>query len=226
MPPLPSVPAVVRIKHTFTIGTDLTADSRMFFGYTGGPPTNADCAALANDCSTAFAAHCQSLMSDGTELTSIEVLDLSSPSAGVGRSTTILTGSRGIDLLSAGTAVLIGLPIARRYRGGKARIYWPFGVGSDLTTPNLWNTGSGTAFLNGFNNYQIAVGGLTSGTTVLTVLKQVSYYEGFTAVTNPITGRTKDVAKLRVGGPVVDSVVNVTLNPHPASQRRRNQTRI
>jgi hypothetical protein len=53
-------------------------------------------------------------------------------------------------------------------------------------------------------------------------LVSVSYYEGFTSVTNPITGRTKDVSKLRTGGPVVDVVSAIIVANGPKSQRRRN----
>lgn len=223
MPPLPSVPNVVRIKHTFTDATDLSAQTRMHFGYTGGPPTNADALALATAIHAAFVTDMQGLMADDLGLTALEVLDLSSPSGGVGVDITLSQGTRGLDYLSAGTAVLVQMRIARRYRGGKPRMYWPIGVSTDLASATAWQAGSQAAFLTGFNNYQIAVGGLTSGTTVLTDLKNVSYYEGFTSVLNPITGRTKDVAKLRVGGPVVDTVTSLNVDLRPASQRRRNQ---
>ena len=208
------------------VGADLTADSRFFFGYTGGPPTNADCVALATDIHGLAVTNLQGLFAIGNGIEAIEVLDLSSPSGGVGTDPTAISGTRGSDFLPGGCAALIGLPIARRYRGGKSRIYWPFGAAADLATSTKWQTASAADFLNGFNNMQVAIGGLTSGTTVLTRLKQISYYEGFTSVTNPITGRTKDVSKLRVGGPVVDDVINVTINPAPASQRRRNLTRV
>lgn len=225
MPPLPSVPGIVKISHTFTIGTDTTAVTRMHYGYTGGPPANADALSLANTAHAAFVTDIQPLLSDACSLTALEVLDLSSPSGGVGTNVTVAVGTRGFDYISAGTAALIELKIARRYRGGKPRMYWPMGITTDLLNPTTWSVGSQAAFLDGFNTYQVALNGATAGTTVLTTLHSVSYYEGFTPVTNPITGRTKDVAKLRVGGPVVDAVTSLACGPHPASQRRRNQTR-
>ena len=225
MPPLPAVPNVVRIKHTFTIGSDVTADTRMHFGYSGGLPSNADALTIAGLARAHFAANIIPLMGDSTTCTAIEVLDLSSPTGGVGTDTTASVGTRGFELLPAGAAALILLKIARRYRGGKPRMYWPFGVSSDLLTPTAWQIASAAAFLDGFNNYQVLLVGATGGTTVLTHLVNVSYYQGFTSVTNPITGRTKDVAKLRVGAPVVDAVTSLAINPAPGSQRRRNQTR-
>ncbi|MGH9123011.1 MAG: hypothetical protein ACRDYC_13890, partial [Acidimicrobiales bacterium] len=55
-------------------------------------------------------------------------------------------------------------------------------------------------------------------------LSSISYYKGFTSVLNPVTGRTRDVPKVRAGAdlPVpIDTVTALIVNPKPGSQRRR-----
>jgi hypothetical protein len=49
----------------------------------------------------------------------------------------------------------------------------------------------------------------------------VSYYNGFTVVTNPTTGRARNVPTLR-GTPVVDTVTGIVARVQVGSQRRRN----
>ncbi|MGO9750265.1 MAG: hypothetical protein ACLP8S_05560 [Solirubrobacteraceae bacterium] len=50
----------------------------------------------------------------------------------------------------------------------------------------------------------------------------VSYYEGFQVVTDPLTGRSRNVSQLRSEGPVVDRITGFSINPKLGSQRGRN----
>lgn len=224
MPPLPSVPNALKLTIGFALGDDAAATSRLHFAYTGTPPDNAACLAFATTASGAANTYLKSMVGTGNSITSVSVLDLSSPSGGFGIDSSVITGSRGSGLLAAGTAVLLSMAIARRYRGGKPRAYFPFGITGDLTSANQWASGSVAAFLDAINNFQVAMDGQVSGGCTIDQLINISYYEGFTGVTNPITGRTKDVAKLRTAGPVVDVITGLSVNTRPASQRRRNLT--
>lgn len=223
MPPLPVVPNVVRVTHTFILGTDLTATTRFHWNYTGTPPDNAACGVFATSLRGLAAAHLASVISAENTLSAISVQDLSSSSGGFGEDTSGVAGTRSGGTLTAGTAVLLSGPIARRYRGGKPRTYWPFGTADDLLSANQWSTSAQSDFINALSAYEADFDGQSSGGCTIGQLVSVSYYEGFTSVLNPITGRTKDVAKLRVGGPVVDILTSIAVNPRPASQRRRNQ---
>ena len=222
MPPLPPVANVIKITSHFTIGTDTAALVRQFFGYTGGAPSNADCSTIATGVNSAAAANFPAVMNADVEYTACDVLDLSSSSGGNAFIAAAAPGSRGGNPLAAGTAFLVNFGLSRRYRGGKPRNYWPFLDSGDLNGPSQWLSASVTAAGAALNAYWAAVEAITAGTTVMGGLRNVSYYEGFTAVTNPITGRTKDVAKLRTGGPVVDVLTSTHFNGIPASQRRRN----
>lgn len=222
MPPLPSVPDVIKVEHLFTVGGDVNVQTRWHLGYTGGAPSNANCTAFAVSMQTAAAANFPALMDTNTSLQGVVVTDLSSPSGGSGDSLSGHAGTRTGELLAAGVAVLCHQPIARRYRGGKPRTYWPFLTAADMVTRQLWASAATTAVAGALETYLAAIESLSEGTTTLTGLVSVSYYEGFTPVTNPITGRTKDVAKLRTGGPVVDVITSLSIGAAPASQRRRN----
>ncbi len=65
---------------------------------------------------------------------------------------------------------------------------------------------------------------LTNTPTTLRLLGQVnvSYYEGFKVVTDPLTGRSRNVSQLRPEGPAVDRITSFSINPKLGSQRRRN----
>lgn len=224
MPPLPAVPNVVRVSHVFTVGTDLSATTRFHWSYSGTPPSNATCLVFATSLRGLATTYLLPLLSSENSLTKVSVQDLSSSSGGYGEDDSAAAGTRAGGTLPAATAVLLSGTIVRRYRGGKPRTYWPFGTGLDLLSANQWESTSQADFLNGLADYENAFDGQTSGGCTIGQLVNVSYYEGFTSVLNPITGRTKDVAKLRVGGPIVDILTGLSVNPRPASQRRRNLT--
>lgn len=65
---------------------------------------------------------------------------------------------------------------------------------------------------------------LTHTPSTLRLINQVnvSYYEGFEVVTDPVTGRSRNVPQLRPGGPVVDKITGFSINPKLGSQRLRN----
>src|SRR5579863_1766486 len=167
MPPLPSVPNVVKITHLFDVGTDTQATTRWHMAYTGAPPTNANCTAFAVAAMAAAATGFPPLLDTDSSLRGVEVLDLSSPSGGSGVSLAGHAGTRTGEYLSGGTAVLCHQPIARRYRGGKPRTYWPFLTGADVATRQAWVSGSVVAVAGALETYLAALEGLVEGSTTL-----------------------------------------------------------
>ena len=225
MPPLPPVPGVLKVTFRFTVDEDTNATVRWHVAYTGTPPTDAVATAIASGIYGSAASALPPVMAASVSLQEVTVEDLSVSSGGIGSHTAGTGGSRAGTRLPAGAAVMINFPIARRYRGGKPRSYFPFGVSGDLSDAQTWDStlisdvftavGALLAYCNGT---------VISGTT-LAGWVNVSYYNGFTAVTNPITGRTKDVPKVRTGAIPVDQPVSYAVHPKVASQRRRNLTR-
>lgn len=224
MPPLPSIAQHLKLKYEYSIGTDVTAATILHFRYTGGPPVAADCLALATDLHGAFVTHLVPLMPSTNSITGAEVTDLSSSSAAQATYTATDAGTRSGSELGAAVAALTSWGIARRYRGGKPRSYWPFGTSSDLSSSQVWNSTFLTAIQGGVQLWLNDALGFSSGSTSLTALSNVSYYSGFTSVQNPITHRWRNVPTLRVA-PVTDDIVTFSHGPKLASQRRRNLRR-
>jgi hypothetical protein len=224
MPALPDVPNVLRLVLHYIVGGDTQAIDRLYVGYTGSAPSDANCATIAGDVETAFGTDLKSLMYTGSELTGVVVTDLTTPTSGQGSSSTVISGTRTGGVLPANACVLQNSQINRRYRGGKPRTYWPFGTDTDLSSAQVWSGASITAFETGLNAFWTAVAAISVGGCTLGDQVNVSYYKGFTAVLNPITGRTRDVPNVRATA-VVDTIQALTVNPHVASQRRRTLIR-
>jgi hypothetical protein len=225
VPALPDVPGVIRMIFKFDVGTDADAITRIYMGYTGTPPDSASIESWLSGGIGPIGDELVPVMSTDTTFLGIEATDLSSPTGGTATITASAAGTRTGGRLSGATAVLGNYAIGRRYRGGKPRGYWPLGTASDLETRNQWASASVDAFDTALNVVIPYLADTMVGSATTSSQQNVSYYEGFTAVVNPITGRTKDVAKLRTGGPVVDAVTQITVNVHPASQRRRDLIR-
>jgi hypothetical protein len=117
--------------------------------------------------------------------------------------------------------MLVNYVIGRRYRGGKPRSYFPWGSSQEIFTRQSWNPTFVTNVDSGLAAYFSAVIGTTVGGTTLTEHVNVSYYSGFTVVTNPVTHRARNVPTVRAV-PVVDNILSFAASSRPASQRRRN----
>lgn len=222
MPPLPSVANVLRADLLWNDGSDTDVSTRMFFRYSGGPPDPTDAVALAADI-WAPASSMNDLWSTNTDLTGVRVTDLASATGGQGEHAQSSTGTRVGSELAGGTCLVVGYVVQRRYRGGKPRSYFPWFTSADLTTRQTWNTTDLTSVDSALATFFAAVIGLTSGTTTITDHVNVSWYEGNKVVTNPITGRARNVPQLRPDGPKVDVISSFAARPTPGSQRRRNR---
>jgi len=224
MPPLPPYPGVLRVTTPFAISSDVSVGTTLHFAYTGTPPSDATCVTLANDIEALGVTNLVPLLQADTSLLGAIVLDLSSSTGGTGQNNTHTGGTRGTALLSAATCALQSMKIARRYRGGKPRAYWPFGEATDLSSPQAWSGAAITAFTNGLSTYITDISALSVGGTILGGLVNISYYSGFTTVLNPVTGRTRDVPKVRAVAIAPDPILSWEISPNIATQRRRSQT--
>lgn len=222
MPPLPAVPSTLRISLEFETYGELRAGVRRFYSYTGTAPVNSTCSAIANDVNAAFSAHLASLMSTDFSLIAVTVEDLSSSSGGVAVVPFSTAGTRAGAPALVDACATVNFEIARRYRGGRPKIFLPFGVQSDvIDNQTQWATSFVDAVDTQWGAFDAAMLAIVESGTSLSENVNVSYYEGFTAVTNPITGRTRDVPKVRTGGPLIDTIVNHTCATYVGSQRRR-----
>jgi hypothetical protein len=147
--------------------------------------------------------------------------DLSSATGAVAVGTITNAGSRAGGAIAPGTSLMIQFLIARRYRGGKPKIFLPLGVSSDITAGAVWASALLSSTITGWNAMIASI--VAAGWTAAGTLSQVSvsYYNGFTVVTNPVTHRARNVPTLRVA-PTVDTVTGISVETELASQRRRN----
>lgn len=220
MPALPSVSEVLRIQLRHSNGTDTDVLDRLYWSYSGTAPSasglNTMCSTLAGNWATTMAP----LAATTVALTEIVITDLSTDTSPQGTWSGTHAGTRSGASNSAATSVLGNFAIARRYRGGKPRIYLPYLSDTDITNPQQWFAASITALNTAWTTFMgDIVSALPSGTTNEGQVN-VSYYNGFTAVENPITHRYRNVPTLRET-PVQDAIVSTSFSLRLASQRRR-----
>lgn len=219
MPAMAPVPGVLKYRFFHVIGADTNATAHLFLR-TVTPPTQAQAQSAADAASSAWATNFAPLMAIQWSLREVTVTDLSSATGPVGINTTTHAGSRATPANPAGLCAILNIPVPRRYRGGKPRVYWPFGVSTDLATPQTWST----AFLTSANNAWVAFA--TAVIANLTTwapsagLVSVSYYSGHQWLPDQ-NGNYHRVPTPRAT-PLVDVVTaNATFNTVLGSQRRR-----
>jgi hypothetical protein len=110
--------------------------------------------------------------------------------------------------------------INRRYRGGHPRTYLPGLAGFYVGANGNWTAASMSATLTGWNTFMASCIASPPAAVGTLVHVNVSYFTGFVNKMFP-SGRQHPVPTVR-GTPVVDTIVSESINPRPASQRRRN----
>lgn len=207
MAPLPPAPNALRVNLNYGIGTDANVLNTIHFVYSGSAPAAADCVSFATTVHNAFNSDLLSHLSDNSTLNTVEVIDISSSTGHFGVNSTPLTGGRTGNSLPASNCALVNFQIARRYRGGKPRVYLPLFSSSDISGPSGWLSASVSALQGHWVSFISAISGATSGATTIGAHSNVSYYSG----------------KALRGTPLVEPIVASVVNPIPGSQRRRNR---
>lgn len=221
MPKLPDVPACLNIhfKHDLDIDTDMLW--RIFVLYTGAAPGDSDLNTFATDLKTSWATNMASLFSSSGTLTEVQVTDLTSPSAARGVWTGSQAGTSGGGAIGAGSAVLVNFTIPRRYRGGKPRVYLPYGASGDLLDAQQWTTGFVGDVVTAWTALMADIEGVAVGPATTTNQVNVSYYENFDPVQNPVTLRWRNIPRPRAVA-LTDTISSFSVSQTVASQRRRN----
>jgi len=202
---LPVVPQTIKLEMHWTYGTDANVMSHLFYSTAAATPGTNDLLAFATLFATSYTTNMVSQTSAQVSLRKVRGIWLGDRTSAVPEWNGNAVGNRAGTALPAQTAALFNLRIARRYRGGKPRVYFPCGVGADMTDPQHWAATFLTSCSNAMNNINTALQAFTSTTINNPFLVSVSYYTGKSLRTNP----------------VVDSVSAITMNAIPGSQRRR-----
>jgi hypothetical protein len=222
MPALPAVNQVIRTALVGQQGLDADVVTRFYHSYTGTAPTDAQLVTFATTIGTAWNTDLASLHGMQYTLNQVECIDLSSATSAIGTAAVSHTGTRSGAKLPGSACMVTSYTIARRYRGGHPRGYWSMGTDAEIADQQHWTSAFVTAVDTGVTAFfaAIAAGGWTGAGTIQQV--NVSYYHNFTVVTNPITGRARNVPTLR-GTPLQDAVTAYVARSSIGSQRRRNQ---
>jgi hypothetical protein len=223
MPALPNVPNVIRVACKGSSGGAETWLTRFYLQYPTVAPSAANLVSLGNEIITSWNTHLNPLTPGNKTLTEVDLQDLTNPSAAVATIATSQNGTRVGAWLPPVAATVVSYSIGRRYRGGHPRGYWPFGVEGDLDTSGQWLPLWVTTVDVGIRAFFSDVTSFIWAVSEITKHCNVSYYSGFTVVTDPITGRARNVPKLRAGGPVVDLVSIQSARIIVGTQRRRGQ---
>ena len=219
MPPLPPVTNALSLRFYQTLTEDTNVVNRMYFSYSGiilVSDANNICITAAG----AWTTHLAPLLSQYQALVGVGLADLASSSAVEVLHSVSTPGTVNTAAMPNQVCMNIKFQPVRRYRGGKPKWFQsglPTGAAGDTatwssTTTNAWSVAM-TQFINAI---------LAFSSTDVTLENQIniSYYHGFTAVQNPITGRWRNVPLLR-SVPDVDVIQGISAEPRFGSQRRR-----
>jgi hypothetical protein len=226
VPPLPVVPGVLRYQFQHKLGTDTDVLNSLYM-YNNDPPVYTDetLLAAATGAATGWSSHIMALLSSSLTLTKVTVTDLGGSGlySELGEAT---PGSVSGAYLGAASSLIVKFGIARRYRGGKPKVFLAGAPQAALTDNQDWDVTITAAMLAAWTlmlatvSAAMPVGG--GDTTVLSQVN-VSYYSGFTNHLE-LSGRYRAVPTLRAA-PLIDPITTWSINPKVGSQRRRNEQR-
>lgn len=219
--PTPPVVAAVRCHLDYLDTDGFMAGNRFYLTYSGSAPTPANCVTLAGDISSAWAAHLASQVDNHISLNEVDVLDLGSASGASGQDTTSHAGTGGVSALPANVAINVEFNIARRYRGGKPRMYLPGGLSGELQDDAHWTS----VFVGQVNTavaaFFAALNALTIGSMGTLQHSNISYFHGHNTSQPPWRGPGYKYPPLYRTTPVVDPVEGYACKALVGSQRRR-----
>ena len=217
-PPLPASPCL-RVRLDYTNSDQYLGGNRFFLSYSGAAPTAGNCATIAADIEAAWVANLAALIHDSWGLVEVDVLDITTDSGASGQWTGTETGTISTTAVPASAATNIEFGIARRYRGGKPRIFLPPPSTAEMLDAGHWN-GSFTALAHTqVVDFFTAVEAIDVGSVGTLAHVNLSYYKGVTNITNS-SGRTRAVPTYRDAA-LVDSVNGYIVKAEIGSQRRR-----
>jgi len=190
-PPLPDLPTI-RARFDCELGSGNLIADRIFFGYSGGPAAAADLVTVAGDLATAWNANLAPLVSTGIPLLEVDAQDISTLTGASGVWIGSHGGSRSGTELPSSCCTNVQYLIARHYRGGKPKGFWPFGVAGDMGNTSQWTAAFTAAVNTAFAAFITQCLTIATSTCTLTEHKVLSYrsanVERATALSEPITG--------------------------------------
>lgn len=222
MPTPPVVPGVCRWRILGTLANAAPWGVRFYTAYTGGPPTNTVMLAIAEAIASAWNTHCCPAQSEDITTTTVDGVDLTSDMGASATAEVDYPGGVAAAAVSNQIPAIIKYDIDRRYRGGKPKMYFPGPSVDAVLDDSHFTTTYVNALASAFTAFINEVTAISESGTNINEYVNVSYYKGFTAVENMITGRWRNVPTYRTAADVIiDPVPSVTVDQLFGSQRRR-----
>lgn len=209
----------MRIKLDYEAPGNTLAGSRFYLSYSGAAPTAGNCITIAGDVAAAWSSHLARDVQENISLTEVDVIDIASLTGASGQWTGNNVGTDSSSALPAQTATNVEFNIARRYRGGKPRMFLPPPGADSLSTPDKFTT----TFVDQVNGdmaaFMAALAALSVGAVGTLAHVNLSYYSGFKNITNS-SGRERAVPQYRDAA-LLDTVSGYATKSVIGSQRRR-----
>lgn len=186
-PPLPDV-SCVRVNMTWNEGGVGEGGQRFYLSYSGSAPSGTDCTTLASDIADAANTSLVPLTCSNVALNEVDVLDITTRSGSSGQWQGSYEGTRSGTELPVQVAVVVEFNIARRYRGGKPRMFLYAGAQSDLQTDAQWHASYTDGVSIDVGDFFAAIGALSVGSMGTLKHVNLSYYDGWNTSTPPWRG--------------------------------------
>jgi hypothetical protein len=216
--PLPASPCV-RVKLDYLNTDSSEASSRFYLSYSGSAPTGADCIALATAVALSWHDNLAGAVAPDYSLVEVDVLDIATDTGLSGQWTGSDPGLNTGTALPAQSAMNVEFGIARRYRGGKPRMFLPPGITGNQADAGHWNSTFVGVVTSAVEVFFSSIGSDTIGAMGTLAHVNLSYYKGFTNVTNS-SGRTRAAPKYQYPA-AVDPITGYSAKALIGSQRRR-----
>lgn len=210
------LPPVSAIKLSFkgTLNT-VPCDHSHFVHYDGTPPTvselNTWTGQIADTSPHPYKFFLNTFFTNAYTLTEIDAVDLASSSGAVGLATYSVVGGDSFPPPTNAAAVLTNWKIARRYRGGHPKTFWPPFGDDQQNDSRTWKTAQIASFAAQLFPFWSAVFALAPVGWGTLNLANVSYFD---KALNPTPPHVRTSA-------VLDSIIGETTPPRIHTQRRR-----
>lgn len=220
MTPLPSPGKVIRCNLQHTWAGNQNVATRFYISYSSSAPTAANLIAMATEIGNLWGTWFSGMANTLVTLETVTCQDLSSSTGAEGSNTGGEVGTRSGTAPTLSVSATVEYQIARRYRGGKPRGSWPFGVTSDIQNDATWTSTFISALDSAFGSFMAALLAYSGDSITKVNHVNVGYYQGVNPPVTLPSGRVKQSSKL-LSTPNVDAVTTHSLRRTLGSQRRR-----
>jgi len=220
VPTPPVVPDTLRVRLIGALPNAAAWGVRFYVGYTGGAPTPANCLAIAEAIGSVYDSAIIGLQDTNVTLSQVDVVDLSTEYGSSATADVDYHGSGVSGAVDNQIAAVVKFEIARRYRGGKPKMFIPGIESTYQEDGSHWTEAFCNDMGTAFTTFNSDIAEITEGSTDLAGIVNVSLYQGFTAVENPVTHRYRNVPTYRET-PLIDTVESFTCDSLMGTQKRR-----